>query len=172
MSSPRVLILMGSESDFDAVSACCQVLGELGIPHAARVASAHRTPARVEKLVREAEAAGAGVFICAAGLAAHLAGVVAAQTVRPVIGVPLDLAPLHGVDALYSMVQMPPGIPVACMGIGKAGARNAAWLAAAILALSDPALAARLRSFRDGFLAAVEAMDRRVQDRLSGATPS
>lgn len=144
----KVAIFMGSKSDEAVVRPCAELLTSLGIPHVFTITSAHRTPERTERLVRELEAQGVEVFICAAGMAAHLAGAVAARTVKPVIGIPVAASPLGGMDALLSTVQMPPGFPVATVALDKAGARNAAWLAAQILALADPALAARLQEAR------------------------
>lgn len=143
--SAAVLILMGSESDRDVMSRSGETLAELGISHRLEVASAHRTPDRVRRLVTEGEVAGVQVFICGAGMAAHLAGMVAAHTVRPVIGVPLAGSALSGFDALLSTVQMPRGVPVATVAVGSHGAVNAALLAAQILALSDRQLEQRLR---------------------------
>lgn len=165
MSTPKVTIVMGSDSDLPVMGVAAETLAHLGIPHEVRVASAHRSPDHTRRLVAEAEQAGVQCFIVGAGAAAHLAGVVAAETIRPVIGVPLDASPLKGVDALYATVQMPGGIPVACMAIGKAGAKNAALFAAELLALSDPELAGRLRADRDAQAAAVAEKDRRVRGR-------
>lgn len=151
-----VVILMGSKSDEDKVSPCVEVLRNLGISHVFTVTSAHRTPERTERIVREGEAAGARVFICAAGMAAHLAGAVAARTTRPVIGIPVSAAALGGMDALLSTVQMPPGFPVATVALDKAGARNAAWLAAQILAVADDTLRAKLEAARAAMRADVE----------------
>ena len=144
----QVVILMGSQSDEDKVSPCVEVLKSLGISCAITVSSAHRTPERTEKLVSEYEAAGTQVFICAAGMAAHLAGAVAARTTRPVIGIPVSSVALGGMDALLATVQMPPGFPVATVALDKAGARNAAWLAAQILALSDAGLSRKIADAR------------------------
>ena len=144
----QVVILMGSQSDEDKVSPCVEVLKSLGISCVITVSSAHRTPERTEKLVSEHEAAGAQVFICAAGMAAHLAGAVAARTTRPVIGDPVSSVALGGMDALLATVQMPPGFPVATVALDKAGARNAAWLAAQILALADADLSRKLAAAR------------------------
>ena len=143
----EVLILMGSASDWKHLRGAVEVLEGLGVSFEVHVSSAHRTPERTVELVRSAEAGGCRVFICAAGMAAHLAGVVAAHTVRPVLGVPLPGGVLDGVDALLSTVQMPGGIPVATMAIGASGAKNAGILAARILALSDLALSRRLSEF-------------------------
>lgn len=149
-------IFIGSISDKEVMQPCSDILTELGISHLFTVTSAHRTPDRTEKLVADLEADGCQVFICAAGMAAHLAGAVAARTLKPVLGVPVNASPLNGLDALLSTVQMPPGFPVATLAIDKAGARNAAWLAAQILALNDPALTAKIRQTRENFVKAVE----------------
>ncbi len=141
-----VAVIMGSKSDMELVEPCLEQLRELGIAHRVRVASAHRTPEHVRAVVREAEEAGAKVFICAAGWAAHLSGVVASLTTRPVIAVPLATSVLSGVDALLASVQMPSGVPVATVAIN--GARNAAILAAQILAVGDEELAQKLREMR------------------------
>jgi 5-(carboxyamino)imidazole ribonucleotide mutase len=147
-ATPFVAVLMGSDSDLPTLRATLEVLEEFGVPFEVAVRSAHRTPTETERYVHDAESRGCAVFIAAAGLAAHLAGVVAAHTLRPVIGVPMEGGPLNGIDALLSTVQMPGGIPVACVAIGKAGAKNAAYLAAQILSLGDPALAERLQAER------------------------
>lgn len=139
-----VAVLMGSDSDAPVMSGCTRVLEEYGIPYEARVLSAHRTPDATARYVRAAEGRGLRVIVAGAGGAAHLAGAVAAHTTLPVIGVPLAGSPLGGFDSLLSTVQMPPGIPVATVGVGPMGAKNAGHLAAAILALSDRALRARL----------------------------
>ena len=144
----KVLILMGSDSDVPVMESATEVLDEYGIKYMMTVASAHRTPERVRKLVRAAEKKGAQAIICGAGMAAHLAGAVAAETVLPVIGVPLNASPLNGLDALLSTVQMPPGIPVATVAIGKAGAKNAGHLAAQIVARKDKGVLAKLRAAR------------------------
>ncbi|WP_297045258.1 5-(carboxyamino)imidazole ribonucleotide mutase [uncultured Desulfovibrio sp.] len=160
----HVVIIMGSQSDEPTIAPCAEILRELGVPFVMTVSSAHRTPERTEALVAQEEAAGARVFICAAGMAAHLAGSVAARTLRPVIGIPVTGSALGGMDALLSTVQMPPGFPVATMALDKAGARNAAWLAAQILALEDAALADRLaaarRKMREAVISAGEEMRR------------
>lgn len=152
----KVAIFIGSISDEDRMRPCADTLKELGIPYAFTVTSAHRTPERTARLVEDLEAAGCQVFICAAGMAAHLAGAVAAKTTRPVLGVPLSASSLGGMDALLSTVQMPPGFPVGTLALDQAGAKNAAYLAAAILALQDPELAKKLAALREGFKAAVE----------------
>ncbi len=166
MSQPFVAVLMGSDSDLPVLQATLDTLEALGVPFEVRITSAHRTPERTHAYVHDAERRGCAVFICAAGLAAHLAGTVAGLTTRPVIGIPMDAGPLNGMDALLSTVQMPGGIPVACVAIGKAGAKNAAYLAAQMLALSDDALAERLKKERQDNAAAVERKDAELQTRL------
>jgi len=158
----QVLILMGSDSDAAVMSAAGDVLTELGIGWEMTVASAHRSPERVTRLVTDAPARGVRVFIIGAGAAAHLAGVVAAHTTLPVIGVPIDSSALKGLDALLSTVQMPPGVPVATVAIGKPGATNAGVLAAQMLALADPAVESRLRAYKTGLAAKVEAAAARL----------
>lgn len=152
----EVGIIMGSISDEETVRPCTEVLDTLGISYRFTVSSAHRTPARTENLVDELEKDGCKVFICAAGMAAHLAGAVAARTLKPVIGIPVTASALGGMDSLLSTVMMPPGFPVATVALDKAGARNAAWLAAQILALADPGLTAKLAESRAGFVSSVE----------------
>lgn len=144
-----VAVICGSRSDLPALKGCFDVLDELGVTWEASVISAHRQPAALRAYVATAEAAGVQVFIGAAGLAAHLPGVLASLTAKPVIGVPLDGGSLGGADALYAIVQMPPGVPVASVAIGSGGARNAAHLAARILALADADLASRVAAFRE-----------------------
>jgi len=163
VSAPFVAVLMGSRTDLPVLEKTLEVLDRLGIPHEAKITSAHRTPDATHRYVREAEARGCAVFVAAAGLAAHLAGTVAGLTLKPVIGIPLDAGPLKGMDSLLSTVQMPGGVPVATVAIGSAGARNAGYLAAQILALGDPALAARLRAERDAGAAEVAAADAALQ---------
>jgi 5-(carboxyamino)imidazole ribonucleotide mutase len=153
---PDVAVICGSRSDLPALKGCFDVLDGYGIGWEASVISAHRQPVALAAYVREAEGSGAKVFIGAAGLAAHLPGVLASLTARPVIGIPLDGGSLAGADALYSIVQMPPGVPVATVAIGGAGAKNAAHLAARILALVDEELAERLAAFRSEQAAAAE----------------
>ena len=148
MSQIQVLILMGSDSDAPIMKGAADALRQFGISCEMTVASAHRSPARVQRLLEEAPARGVQVFIVGAGAAAHLAGMVAGHTTKPVIGVPIDSSPLLGLDALLSTVQMPPGVPVATVAVGKAGATNAGVLAAQILALGDPAIAGRLDAYK------------------------
>jgi 5-(carboxyamino)imidazole ribonucleotide mutase len=159
-------ILMGSDSDLPTMQATMDVLDKLEVPYEVKITSAHRTPDVTHAYVKDADARGCGVFIAAAGLAAHLAGPVAGLTLKPVIGVPMQGGPLNGEDALLSTVQMPGGIPVACVAIGKAGAKNAAYLAAQILALSNSDLEARLKADRNANADAVIAKDKELQARL------
>lgn len=160
-TKPWVLIIMGSDSDAEPMSQAAAALDELGVPYEFTVASAHRSPDRAKQIVTDADANGAAVFIAGAGMAAHLPGVVASLTTRPVIGVPLASGALQGVDALYAIVQMPPGIPVASVAIG--GARNAGILAAQIIATSDPELAARMQQLRRSMADAVTTKSKRVE---------
>jgi phosphoribosylaminoimidazole carboxylase PurE protein len=164
----NVLILMGSDSDLPVMQESAKILEGYDLKYKMTVASAHRTPTRVEALVKEAEKRGASAIICGAGMAAHLAGVVASHTVLPVIGVPLDASALQGMDALLATVQMPPGIPVATVAIGKPGARNAAHLAAQIIATSDKNLARKLKNFRKKMAKEVEAKAAKVEQMEKG----
>lgn len=155
-AAPRVAVICGSRSDLPSLKGCFDVLDGYDIGWEASVISAHRQPEALGAYVRDAEAAGIQVFIGAAGLAAHLPGVLASLTSRPVIGVPLDGGALGGADALYSVVQMPPGVPVGSVAIGSPGAKNAAHLAARILALADPDLASRVAAAREAQAAGAE----------------
>ena len=146
MTRPRVAVLLGSQSDLPAMEPCLQTLGELGIEHEMHVMSAHRSPAKVQEFAASAADNGFAVIIAAAGMAAHLPGVVAAWTPLPVIGVPLGKPGMSGLDSLLSIAQMPPGVPVACMAVN--GAKNAALFAAAILALKHPEVGAALEEYR------------------------
>jgi len=166
MSENFIAILMGSDSDFPIMSETVKVLKTLNIPHEVRVTSAHRTPDDTRAYILDAEKRGCTIFIAAAGMAAHLAGAVAAYTVKPVIGVPID-ATLHGLDSLLSTVQMPGGVPVATVAIGKAGAKNAGYLAAQMLAIADPELGATLRQEREARAADVQAKNAALQLKLS-----
>lgn len=168
MSEPLVGIVMGSDSDLDAMNGAAEMLEKFGVPYEMTVASAHRSPERASKYSRTARERGLKVIIAGAGWAAHLAGVLAAETTLPVIGVPLDSSPLNGMDSLLATVQMPPGIPVATMALGKGGARNAAVLAAQILALSDDSLAARLADFKDELARGVEERAAKVDKKFPG----
>lgn len=162
-----VSVLMGSDSDLPAIQAGIDVLDRFGIRREVRVTSAHRTPEATREYVRDAEARGCLVFIAAAGLAAHLAGTIAGLTTRPVIGIPIDAGPLAGFDALLSTVQMPAGIPVACMAIGQTGARNAGYLAAQIMALCHPEIAVRLQEDRAENASSIAEKDKSLQRQLT-----
>lgn len=168
MSKPFVAVLMGSDSDLPVLESTMDVLRSLDIPFEAKVTSAHRTPAATHAYVKDADERGCQVFIAAAGLAAHLAGTVAGLTLKPVIGIPLDAGPLKGMDSLLSTVQMPGGIPVATVAIGKAGAKNAGYLAAQIMSLSDADLAARVQAERTANMEGVLAKDAKLQADLAG----
>ena len=159
MEGPVVLIIMGSDSDLSVMEEAGKILTEFAVPYEMRISSAHRAPHKTAKLAATAAGRGVRVIIAAAGMAAHLAGVVAAETVLPVIGVPIGGGALSGMDSLYSMVQMPGGIPVATMAIGRAGAKNAALLAVQILALGDERLTASLLEHREKMLREVEEKD-------------
>src|ERR671919_369976 len=158
----QVLILMGSQNDAPIMQGAVDVLKELGISVEMTVASAHRSPERVMRLLAEAGTRGVSVFIVGAGAAAHLGGVVAAHVTKPVIGVPIDSSALNGLDALLSTVQMPPGVPVATVSIGKPGASNAAVLAAQILAIGDSQLVAKLEAYKKKLADKVEAAAERL----------
>jgi 5-(carboxyamino)imidazole ribonucleotide mutase len=166
MSKPFVAILMGSDSDLPTMQATLDILDQLQVPYEVKITSAHRTPDATHAYVTDADLRGCAAFIGAAGLAAHLSGVVASLTIKPVIGVPMDGGPLKGQDALLSTVMMPGGIPVATVAIGKAGAKNAAYLAAQILALSDPELAERVKAERAANARTVIAKDAELQQKL------
>lgn len=163
MTDPTVLILMGSDSDLPTMEETAKVLTEFGVPFEMRISSAHRCPDRTAKLAGEAAGRGVQIIIAAAGMAAHLAGVVAAATTLPVIGVPMMGGGLNGVDALYSTVQMPGGIPVATMAIGKSGAKNAGIFAVQILSLGNPDLRAKLAEHRAQMAQEVEQKDQALQ---------
>lgn len=165
-ANPFVAVLMGSDSDLGSMQGCIDVLADLGVACEVHISSAHRTPEATRNYVNDAAQRGCAVFIAAAGMAAHLAGAVAAQTIRPVIGVPIDAGPLKGIDALLSTVQMPSGVPVAGVAIGSAGAKNAAFLAAQMLAIADADLSERLRADREAGAERVMAKDRDLQKKL------
>ncbi len=167
MDAPKVLILIGSDSDFSVMEHCVNILNEFNINNEIRVHSAHRTPEEAKELIKSAESKGFELIIAAAGLAAHLPGVCAAFTTLPIIGVPIDNGPLQGVDALYSIVQMPPGVPVGCMGIGKIGAKNAGIYAAEILSLKYSFLKKNLINFREEQRKLVLKKDADLQKKLS-----
>ena len=163
MNKWQVVILMGSDSDASVMQAAADVLTKFGVGYMMTVASAHRSPDRVKRLIDEAHAGGVGVFIVGAGAAAHLAGVIAAHSSIPVVGVPIDSTALKGMDALLATVQMPPGVPVATMAIGKAGATNAAVLAVQILATGDAALVDKLTEYKASLVAKVEKAAAKVE---------
>jgi len=163
--SPKVAIVLGSDSDYPVIQEMLKVLGEFDLTYEVTVSSAHRSPERTRRYAAKLEQRGIQVVIACAGAAAHLAGVLAAHTILPVIGVPIDSSPLQGLDALLSTSMMPAGVPVATMGIGKAGATNAAVLAAQILALNDPALARRLKSYKKQLADRVEERDRALKKK-------
>jgi len=166
MSKPFVAILMGSDSDLPTMQTTIEVLKKLEVPIEVKITSAHRTPQRTHEYVKDADQRGCAVFIAAAGLAAHLAGTVAGLTIKPVIGVPMEGGPLNGQDALLSTVMMPGGIPVASVAIGKAGAKNAAYLAAQMIALSDETLAKRLLKDREDNAKAIADKDAELQKSI------
>lgn len=167
MSKPFVAIVMGSDSDLPVMEASFDVLRAFGVAFEARITSAHRTPEATKSYVQDAEQRGCAVFIAAAGMAAHLAGAVAAATVKPVIGVPMN-ASLDGLDALLSTVQMPAGVPVATVAIGKAGAKNAAYLATQMLSLADEQLARKLREEREANARDILDKNAALQTKLKG----
>jgi len=162
-NSPKVLIMMGSDSDLPVMQEAADILAKFGVPYEIRISSAHRSPVRTMALASEAAGRGIRLIIAGAGMAAHLAGVVASKTTLPVIGVPMPGGALNGVDALYSTVQMPAGIPVATMAIGKAGAKNAGIFAVQVLALTDARLEAALGLYRWEMDPEVEAKDAALQ---------
>ncbi len=162
-----ISIIMGSKSDLPSLKGAFDVLKDFGISCEAHIISAHRTPDAAADFAKNAESKGIKVIICAAGMAAHLAGVIAAHTTLPVIGIPMASAPFNGMDALLAMVQMPPGIPVATVTAGSAGAKNAALLAISILALSDESLNAKLKAFRKAQTEKVLADDAALQAEIN-----
>ncbi len=164
-AAPLVLLMMGSDTDLPIMQEAADILRMFEVPYEMRIASAHRSPARTMTLASEASGRGVKIIIAGAGMAAHLAGVVASKTILPVIGVPMPGGALNGVDALYATVQMPGGIPVATMAIGKAGAKNAALFAIQILALSEPHLAELLLHYRADMDKELEQKDIALQTR-------
>lgn len=162
----KVAVFIGSDSDYDVVKEALEILKEFGVSFALEVTSAHRSPSRTVELVKSCEEKGAEVFIAVAGKAAHLAGAVASHTILPVIGVPVESSNLGGLDALLSTVQMPKGVPVATMGLGKSGASNAALLAIQILSLKDAALMSKMRSYRETTASQVERKSKKIQQDL------
>src|SRR5581483_2678017 len=165
MANPLVSIVMGSDSDLEIMREAARALDDFGIAHEIDIASAHRSPARTAKFAREAAARGIRVIIAGAGGAAHLAGVIAAESTLPVIGVPIPSTSLQGLDSLLSIVQMPAGLPVATVAIGKAGAYNAGVLAAQMLALSDAALAKKLDAHKQKLAAGVEEKSKKLKQQ-------
>lgn len=162
---PKVLIIMGSDSDLPVMEEAEKILQEFKIPYDITVSSAHRSPERTVKLTQNAQKKGVEIIIAGAGSAAHLAGVIAAHTILPVIGVPIDSSPLRGIDALYSTVQMPPGIPVATMAVGRAGAKNAAIFAAQIIALKDRKIATVLKTYKKKMAEGVLRKARKIEKK-------
>lgn len=168
MSNQFVAIMIGSDSDLKVMQSTMDSLDSLGVSWEISILSAHRTPDEVRDYIRDADTRGCAVYVAAAGLAAHLAGAVAANTLKPVIGVPLNAGTLGGFDALLSTVQMPGGVPVACVAVGSPGAKNAAYLAARIMALSDENIAATLQSVKSNNHAAVLQKNRALKESLKG----
>ncbi len=161
----KIAIFLGSDSDYGVVKDAQVILKEFKVSFALEVTSAHRSPARTFKLIKDYEEKGVEVFIAVAGKAAHLAGVVAAHTVKPVIGVPVESSSFDGLDALLSTVQMPKGVPVATMALGKTGAANAALLAIQILSLNDPSLVKKLKDYREEMAAQIEVKSKKIQEK-------
>lgn len=162
----KVAVLIGSDSDYEVAKGALDVLKEFQISFSLEITSAHRSPERTLRLIKSSEEEGAEVFIAVAGKAAHLAGFIAAHTIRPVIGLPVDASSLNGLDALLSTVQMPKGIPVATMGLGKSGAVNAALLAVQILSLKEPALAEKMKEYRSRMASQVEKSSKKIKEKL------
>ncbi len=162
----KIAIFIGSDSDYEVAKDALEILKEFEVPFALEVTSAHRSPSRTVELVKSYEEKGVEVFIAVAGKAAHLAGVVASHTVLPVIGIPVESSTLGGLDALLSTVQMPKGVPVATMGLGKSGASNAALLAVQILGLKDSALVSKMRDYREKMASQVESKSKKIQQDL------
>jgi len=162
----EIAIFIGSDSDYEVVKGALDILKEFQVSFSLEITSAHRSPERTLKLIKSFEEKGAKVFIAVAGKAAHLAGFIAAHTIRPVIGVPVDASSLNGFDALLSTVQMPKGVPVATMGLGKSGAINAALLAVQVLSLKEPALVEKLRGYRREMASQVEDSSNKMKRKL------
>jgi len=167
MKKPLVAVVMGSDSDMQIMQEAMQVLADFDIPHSVTITSAHRCPQRTASFARNARKNGIAVIIAGAGWAAHLAGVIAAETTLPVIGVPIDSSPLNGLDALLATVQMPGGVPVATMAVGRAGARNAAVFAAQILALTHPDIRKKLDAYKKKLARGLVAKSRAVERKLA-----
>jgi len=162
----RVAIFIGSDSDFEVAKGAIEIFKEFDVPFVFEVTSAHRSPERLLELIKSFEEKGAEIFIAVAGKAAHLAGVVAAHTICPVIGVPVRGSSLNGLDSLLSTVQMPKGVPVACMGLGKSGAVNAALLAIQILSLKDKSYKGKMREYRERMASSVERSSKKIKENL------
>lgn len=162
----RVAIFIGSDSDFEVAKGAIEIFKEFDVPFVFEVTSAHRSPERLLELIKSFEEKGAEIFIAVAGKAAHLAGVVAAHTICPVIGVPVSGSSLNGLDSLLSTVQMPKGVPVACMGLGKSGAVNAALLAIQILSLKDKSYEGKMRKYRERMASSVESSSKKIKENL------
>jgi len=169
-ATPQILIIMGSDTDLPIMQEAANVLAKFGISYEMRIASAHRSPARTAKLATEAAGKGIKLIIAGAGVAAHLAGVIASKTTLPVIGVPTPGGALNGVDALYATVQMPAGIPVATMAVGRAGAKNAGLFAVQVLALSEPKLAQAMIDYRVEMDQELERKDAELQEKMKSGT--
>lgn len=164
---PEIAIIMGSKSDLPSLKGCFDILKKFDLPYTARVLSAHRTPDEAADFAKNAEKEGIKVILCAAGMAAHLGGVIAAHTILPVVGIPMASEPFKAMDALLAMVQMPPGIPVATVTAGSAGSKNAALLAISILALSNKELAEKLHKFREEQKETVLKADASLMDEIA-----
>jgi len=164
-TAPLVGVIMGSDSDYAVMQEALDVLEKFGVRFEVKILSAHRSPKHTSAYAQQAATRGLKVLIAGAGWAAHLAGVLAAETTLPVIGVPIDSSPLKGLDALLSTVQMPPGVPVATMSIGKGGARNAALLAVQILALMNPSLGKKLQRHKEKLIATVLEKNRKLEEK-------
>jgi 5-(carboxyamino)imidazole ribonucleotide mutase len=168
VKKPKAAIVLGSDSDYPVIADMLKILKDFGIEYELVISSAHRSPARTHQYAKKLESRGVEVVIACAGAAAHLAGVIASETILPVIGVPIDSSPLKGIDALLSTSMMPAGVPVATMGIGKSGASNAAVLTAQILALRNKALAEKLHEYKKRLAKGVEKKDAALQKTLNG----
>lgn len=164
---PQIAIIMGSKSDLPSLKGCFDILKKFDLPYTARVLSAHRTPDEAADFAKNAEKEGIKVILCAAGMAAHLGGVIAAHTILPVVGIPMASEPFKAMDALLAMVQMPPGIPVATVTAGSAGSKNAALLAISILALSNKELSEKLHQFREEQKETVLKADASLMDEIA-----
>lgn len=172
MSKPLIAVILGSKSDFPVAEDALRIFEQFRVPHEFRILSAHRTPNTLHEFIQQFEEGGGKIFIAVAGAAAHLAGVVASQTMRPVIGVPVASSPLNGLDALLSTVQMPGGIPVATMAVGKAGMKNAVFFALQVLAIEDPSLKESLVAYRKEMAQKILKDGEALKKSLKGETDS